>query len=194
MTPAAEWLLDNFYVVEEQLREIRDDLPAGFHAEPVIQATEPLLQERTPQDVLAARLPPEEVAGALHIRQPVPTVLRHFTTPHDSLPAAAGRGTRLSRLALPRGHRINSRLPRSRDDGLYRSVYSTWLAGLFDDLSPSPRDKSNSGGESPEGLPRCRLGRFGCETHKRSRFGRGLSPHRRRIFTRRASGAWINVP
>ena len=31
ITPAAEWLLDNFYIVEEQLREIRDDLPVGFY-------------------------------------------------------------------------------------------------------------------------------------------------------------------
>ena len=31
ITPAAEWLIDNFYIVEEQLREIRDDLPPGFY-------------------------------------------------------------------------------------------------------------------------------------------------------------------
>src|SRR5580692_9569972 len=31
ITPAAEWLLDNFYIVDEQLREIRDDLPPGFY-------------------------------------------------------------------------------------------------------------------------------------------------------------------
>ncbi len=31
ITPAAEWLVDNFYVVDEQLREIRDDLPAGYY-------------------------------------------------------------------------------------------------------------------------------------------------------------------
>ena len=31
ITPAAEWLVDNFYIVEEQLREIRDDLPTGFY-------------------------------------------------------------------------------------------------------------------------------------------------------------------
>src|ERR1700722_11428819 len=31
ITPAAEWLVDNFYIVEEQLREIRDDLPAGYY-------------------------------------------------------------------------------------------------------------------------------------------------------------------
>ncbi|HET6425413.1 MAG TPA: glucoamylase family protein [Planctomycetaceae bacterium] len=30
LTPDAEWLLDNFYVVEEQLREIEDDLPASY--------------------------------------------------------------------------------------------------------------------------------------------------------------------
>ncbi len=33
ITPAAEWLVDNFHVVEEQLREIRDDLPPGFYRE-----------------------------------------------------------------------------------------------------------------------------------------------------------------
>src|SRR5260370_5619522 len=31
ITPAAEWLVDNFYIVQEQLREIRDDLPLGFY-------------------------------------------------------------------------------------------------------------------------------------------------------------------
>src|SRR3984957_9728117 len=31
ITPAAEWLVDNFFIVDEQLREIREDLPAGFY-------------------------------------------------------------------------------------------------------------------------------------------------------------------
>jgi cyclic beta-1,2-glucan glucanotransferase len=31
ITPAAEWLVDNFHIVDEQLREIREDLPAGFY-------------------------------------------------------------------------------------------------------------------------------------------------------------------
>src|SRR6185437_1458375 len=31
ITPAAEWLVDNFYIVEEQIREIIDDLPPGFY-------------------------------------------------------------------------------------------------------------------------------------------------------------------
>jgi len=31
ITPAAEWLLDNFHVVEDQIREVEDDLPPGFY-------------------------------------------------------------------------------------------------------------------------------------------------------------------
>ena len=31
VVPAAEWLLDNYHLVEEQIREIREDLPAGFY-------------------------------------------------------------------------------------------------------------------------------------------------------------------
>lgn len=31
VVPAAEWLLDNYHLVEEQIREIRDDLPPGFY-------------------------------------------------------------------------------------------------------------------------------------------------------------------
>jgi cyclic beta-1,2-glucan synthetase len=31
ITPAAEWLLDNFHIIDEQIREIKDDLPPGFY-------------------------------------------------------------------------------------------------------------------------------------------------------------------
>lgn len=31
VVPAAEWLLDNYHLVEEQIREIRDDLPLGYY-------------------------------------------------------------------------------------------------------------------------------------------------------------------
>jgi len=31
ITPAAEWLIDNFHLVEKQIREIRADLPAGYY-------------------------------------------------------------------------------------------------------------------------------------------------------------------
>ncbi len=30
-TPAEDWLLDNFHVVDEQIREIKDDLPPGYY-------------------------------------------------------------------------------------------------------------------------------------------------------------------
>jgi cyclic beta-1,2-glucan synthetase len=33
ISPAAEWLVDNFHIVEEQLREIREDLPPGYYRE-----------------------------------------------------------------------------------------------------------------------------------------------------------------
>lgn len=33
VSPAAEWLVDNFYIVEEQLREIDEDLPASYYRE-----------------------------------------------------------------------------------------------------------------------------------------------------------------
>ena len=33
ISPAAEWLVDNFHIVDEQLREIRDDLPADYYRE-----------------------------------------------------------------------------------------------------------------------------------------------------------------
>ncbi|SDI48699.1 GH36-type glycosyl hydrolase domain-containing protein [Pseudomonas panipatensis] len=31
VVPAAEWLLDNYHIVEEQIREVRDDLPPGYY-------------------------------------------------------------------------------------------------------------------------------------------------------------------
>ena len=31
ITPAAEWLVDNFYVAQEQIRQIREDLPRGYY-------------------------------------------------------------------------------------------------------------------------------------------------------------------
>jgi cyclic beta-1,2-glucan synthetase len=31
ITPAAEWLLDNFHIVNEQIRQIKDDLPPGYY-------------------------------------------------------------------------------------------------------------------------------------------------------------------
>ncbi len=33
VSPAAEWLLNNFHIVEEQVREVQEDLPPGFYRE-----------------------------------------------------------------------------------------------------------------------------------------------------------------
>jgi cyclic beta-1,2-glucan synthetase len=57
-----------------------------FHAEPIVKATELLLQERTPRDVLVARPRVEEVSTAGHVRELMAPVLRRFTTPHEAVP------------------------------------------------------------------------------------------------------------
>jgi cyclic beta-1,2-glucan synthetase len=43
---------------------------ARFHAEPIIQAAELLLQERMPRDVAVARPPPEQTGAAARDREP----------------------------------------------------------------------------------------------------------------------------
>ncbi len=43
-----------------------------FHAEPIVRATELLLQERTPRDVLVARPRAEEVSAAAKVRELTP--------------------------------------------------------------------------------------------------------------------------
>ena len=57
-----------------------------FHAEPSVRATELLLQERTPRDVAVARPRAEEVQAIGDVRELVPAVERHFTSPHGSIP------------------------------------------------------------------------------------------------------------
>ncbi len=47
ITPAAEWLVDNYHIVDEQLREIQDDLPPGYYRELPKLAEGPL--ERYPR-------------------------------------------------------------------------------------------------------------------------------------------------
>jgi cyclic beta-1,2-glucan synthetase len=57
-----------------------------FHADPMVEATELLLQERMPRDVLVARPRAEEAKSAADVRDLVPPVVRRFTSPHDSIP------------------------------------------------------------------------------------------------------------
>jgi cyclic beta-1,2-glucan synthetase len=57
-----------------------------FHAEPIIQATELLLQERAPRDVAVARPRAEELQAPAHARDYVEPLFRRFTSPHDLAP------------------------------------------------------------------------------------------------------------
>jgi cyclic beta-1,2-glucan synthetase len=57
-----------------------------FHADPIVEATELLLQERMPRDALVARPRAEEVKSVADVRDLVPPVLRRFTSPHDAIP------------------------------------------------------------------------------------------------------------
>ncbi len=57
-----------------------------FHAEPIVQATQLLLQERTPRDVLVARPRAEEVSAAAKVRSSLPPVVRRFTSVNDPTP------------------------------------------------------------------------------------------------------------
>ncbi len=57
-----------------------------FHADPLIQASELLLQERTPRDIAVARPRAEEVKAAPHVRELALPMLRRFQTPHDATP------------------------------------------------------------------------------------------------------------
>ena len=59
---------------------------ARFHAEPIIRATELLLQERTPRDVAVVRPRAEEVNAAPNVRDFIPTMLRRFHSPNDPIP------------------------------------------------------------------------------------------------------------
>ena len=57
-----------------------------FHAEPIIRATELLLQERTPRDVAVARPRAEEVNVAANVRDLIPHMYRRFHSPHERVP------------------------------------------------------------------------------------------------------------
>src|SRR5258706_13834582 len=59
---------------------------ARFHAEPIVQATDLLLQKRALRDVAVARPRVEEVGAAAHRRACVEPVFRTFTTTHPPPP------------------------------------------------------------------------------------------------------------
>ncbi len=60
---------------------------ARFHAEPIVQATELLLQERTPRDVAVARPLATEARSNAKLLEIEPPVGRRFVTAHSPTPA-----------------------------------------------------------------------------------------------------------
>jgi cyclic beta-1,2-glucan synthetase len=59
---------------------------ARFHAEPIVKATELLLQERVPRDVAVAHPGAAEVAAAAKVRELIPPLPRRFLSPHQPVP------------------------------------------------------------------------------------------------------------
>ena len=62
------------------------EMRARFHAEPIIQATELLLQERTPRDVAAARPRAEEVRAGAAVRGLELPAVRRLRSAHAATP------------------------------------------------------------------------------------------------------------
>ena len=58
-----------------------------FHAEPIVQATELLLQERTPRDVAVAHPRAEEVGASATVDDFEPAVVRRLHNPHAASPS-----------------------------------------------------------------------------------------------------------
>jgi cyclic beta-1,2-glucan synthetase len=122
------------------------NMRARFHAEPIVQATELLLQERAPRDVAVARPWAAEARSAATIREIEPTSVRRFASAHQPTPAthllsngryaimltSAGSGySRWHDLAVTRWRED----PTSDDWGSYvflRDVHSgtVWSAGF----------------------------------------------------------------
>ncbi|MGH7318695.1 MAG: glucoamylase family protein, partial [Candidatus Rokuibacteriota bacterium] len=59
---------------------------ARFHLEPIVQATDLLLQERAPTDVAVVRPPVDEVPTRAHVPDFVEPAFRQYTSPHDPAP------------------------------------------------------------------------------------------------------------
>jgi cyclic beta-1,2-glucan synthetase len=62
--------------------EMRD----RFHAEPSVQATELLLQERMPRDVAVARPPADKIRSSAVVEQIAPELKRQFASTHSRIP------------------------------------------------------------------------------------------------------------
>jgi cyclic beta-1,2-glucan synthetase len=77
---------------------------ARFHREPIVQATELLLQERPPESAVVTRLRADAAVPA-RVRDAVPPVVHQFASPHSAIPEThwlgSGRDSRPARSIQP---------------------------------------------------------------------------------------------
>ena len=118
-----------------------------FHADPMIRATELLLQERTPRDVAAALPRTEEGAASASVEKLDGTVVRRLHNPHAPNPSthllSNGRysvmitatGSGYSRLGGNGGHAVARRRDPRRFRGLFLSARCRDRRGLVGDIS-----------------------------------------------------------
>jgi len=71
-----------------------DAMRARFHREPIVQATELLLQERPPESAVVTRPRVDEVTSPAHVRDVAPPAVRRFPSPHSATPETHLLGSR----------------------------------------------------------------------------------------------------
>jgi cyclic beta-1,2-glucan synthetase len=89
---------------------------ARFHREPIVQATELLLQERPPESAVVTRLRADDVATPARVRAAPPPVVHQFASAHAVTPEidllGSGRDSRPARSLQPSESAYQVRPPR----------------------------------------------------------------------------------
>ena len=148
---------------------------ARFHAEPIVQATELLLQERTPRDVAVAHPWAEEVRTAATVRDLELPAVRRLYSAHGATPAthllsngryavmltAAGSG--YSRWTVPRSRAGARTSPATT--GARTSSCATWRSG---DMWSAGYQPSGAEAGALRGRPSPRIAPSSCGATARS--------------------------
>ena len=163
VTPAAEWLLDNFHLVASEIRDVRQNLPRGYYRElPKLalrelagdarvyaMAVELIRHSDSRLDRPAARALHEQLpdGGAAHHRRAVGLAEHAEAGPHRE-PAAAGRGD----AARPRGAAGRRRL---RGAHRRRRAGRAAAAARGASTPPSSSSSCSASASTARGWPRC---------------------------------------